>query len=398
MGATATALSSGTQSPCVAHIIYRLDFGGLENGLVNLINRMPRDRFRHAIICLTDYTAFRNRLQRDDVQVFALHKRPGKDLGVYWRLWRLLRRLRPDIVHTRNISTLDCVWPAWLAGVPHRVHGEHGWDVIDLDGSSRKYNAVRRACRPLVQQYIPLSRDLEAWLQARVGVAKTRLRRIYNGVDQDRFRPAPEGKRPLPIEGFASADTWVVGTVGRMQTVKDPLNLVRAFVRLAELAPDARARLRLVMIGDGALRAEALTLLQSAGLSEQAWLPGARDDVPALMQGMDVFALPSLAEGISNTILEAMACGLPVVATAVGGNAELLVPEVTGRLVPAANPDALAQALLAYLRAPQQARDHGQAGRQRIEAHFSMEAMVNRYMAVYDQLLAAGRGQVQAKN
>ena len=115
--------------PLVAHAIYRLDVGGLENGLVNLINRIPAQRFRHAIICLTEYSEFRQRLTRDDVAVYALHKPPGNSPMTQFRLWRLLNQLRPDIVHTRNMGALEATLPAALAGVPVRIHGEHGRDV-----------------------------------------------------------------------------------------------------------------------------------------------------------------------------------------------------------------------------------------------------------------------------
>lgn len=373
--------------PLVAHIIYRLDVGGMENGLVNLINSTPTERYRHAIICLTEYTDFRFRLQRPDVEIYALHKRPGKDLGVYPRLWRLLRRLRPDIVHTRNLPALDSLVPAALAGVAARVHGEHGRDMIDIDGRNRKYNMLRRVLRPFAQRYIPLSRDLEIWLRDSIGITPDRIDRIYNGVDMERFHPAAGGREPLPVAGFASADSIVIGTVGRLQTVKDQTTLVAAFLDLLERVPELCTRLRLVLVGDGPLRTAVAQQLERAGVAAKTWLPGARDDIPALMRGLDIFVLPSLAEGISNTILEAMACGLPVVATRVGGNAELVEDGQTGMLIPAADPAAMAAALSIYVRDLALARRHGLAGRQRIERHFSMPAMVERYLAVYDRLL-----------
>ena len=116
--------------------------GGLENGLVNVINRMPADRYRHVIISLIDYTDFRNRIKNPNVEVYALHKRPGKDLRLYAKLWRLFRILKPDIVHTRNLATLEAQLPAMVAGVPHRIHGEHGRDIEDLDGTRRKYQSM----------------------------------------------------------------------------------------------------------------------------------------------------------------------------------------------------------------------------------------------------------------
>ncbi|MCP5195977.1 MAG: TIGR03088 family PEP-CTERM/XrtA system glycosyltransferase [Gammaproteobacteria bacterium] len=373
------------QPPLIAHVIHRLDYGGLENGLVNLINRIPSDRYRHAIICLTDYNReFRRRIQQPGVEVFALGKRKGHDFALYGRCWSWLRQLRPAIVHTRNLAALEMQFPAWLAGVPARVHGEHGWDR-DPALMSLRHHRLRRWLRPLVNHYIALSGEIAGYLETRVGVAPERISRIINGVDPVRFRPASD-RSSLPV-GFAPPGTWVIGTVGRLEKVKDQLNLVRAFIQLVEKVPDARRRLRLVIVGDGSLRAELESLLRESGIQDLAWLPGAQDDVPNLLRALDIFVLPSQAEGISNTILEAMACGLPVVATQVGGNAELVVEGETGRLVPPSDSAALAAALGQYVDSSEWMLVHGAAGRRRIEERFSMEAMVAAYLAVYDNIL-----------
>lgn len=383
-------VAARAQAPLIAHILFRLDVGGLENGVVNLLNHMPRGRFRHAIICLSDFTDFRLRIQnREEVGLFALQKRRGKDPAVYFRLWRLLRRLRPDIVHTRNIGALDCAFIAALAGVPHRVHGEHGWDVDDLHGESRKYQTLRRVLRPLIDRYVVVSHDLDRWLTHSVRIPRQQVSSIINGVDTKAFCPATDGRTAL-IEAAGPAfagDAFVIGTVGRMQPVKDQLTLARAFIQLVHAQPQLRARLRLVMLGDGPLRSEVAGLLQREGLHDSAWLPGARDDIAALLHGFDVFALPSLNEGISNTVLEAMASGLPVVATAVGGNPELIVDNDTGRLVPPNDPAALAAALAGYAKAPALAAAHGRAGRARVERNFGLQQMVTAYTDLYDGLL-----------
>jgi glycosyltransferase involved in cell wall biosynthesis len=172
-----------------------------------------------------------------------------------------------------------------------------------------------------------------------------------------------------------------------MQTVKDQTNLAHAFVLAVDAEPSLRERLRLVMIGDGPLRRESLAILEAAGLAELAWLPGERKDIPDVMRGLDCFVLPSLGEGISNTILEAMASGLPVIATAVGGNPELVQEGLTGHLVPAADPGALARAIIDLAQSPEKARAMGYAGRKRIEAQFSMTAMIDSYQQIYDRLL-----------
>jgi sugar transferase (PEP-CTERM/EpsH1 system associated) len=391
-------LTAGGAPPLVLHLVYRFDTGGLENGVVNLINHLPADRFRHAVVALTEVApAFAARVRRPDVEYVSLHKPPGHGAKVYPRLARLFRQLRPAIVHTRNLAALECQVPAWWAGVPARVHGEHGRDVEDLDGSSRRHQWIRRLYSPFVHRYVALSQDLQGYLQQRVGIAPRRIAQIYNGVDTARFAPPPSARpgtrsRP-PIAGcpFTGPEHWLVGTVGRMQTVKDQTLLARAFVRALALAPALRATLRLVMVGDGPLRAQAQAILLEAGAADLAWLPGERSDVPDVMRGLDLFVLPSQAEGISNTILEAMACGCPVLATRVGGNAELVQPGVTGELVPAGDAEAMARALVALASDPAGAARLGQAGRARVEERFSLQAMVGAYQSVYEQVLLARR-------
>ena len=375
--------------PLIVHIVFRFDTGGLENGVVNIINHLPRDAYRHAVISLTDITEFRRRVMRTDVEFIALKKPPGHAYRLYPRLFRLFREMRPAIVHSRNLAALETVAPAWAAGVPIRIHGEHGRDMLDLHGANRKYQWVRKLYRPFVTHYIALSRDLERYLCASVGVPIARVAQIYNGVDAVRFRPAEFGRSMIEGCPFRDPRLWLVGTVGRMDPVKDPLNLVRAFIRVLQLAPVKRERMRLVLVGDGALYSEARAMLTGAGVADLAWLPGERNDVPDILRGLDCFVLPSLGEGISNTILEAMATALPVIATDVGGNGELVDAGVTGELVPAGDAHALAQPMLAYGRDREAAKTAGRNGRARVEREFSLEGMLGRYRGLYDRLLSA---------
>ena len=373
--------------PLVLHVMYRFDTGGLENGVVNLINHMPADAYRHAVLALTEVTDFKQRIQRADVEFISLRKPPGQGVWQYPKLYKLFRQLRPHIVHSRNLAALEVQIPAWAAGVPVRLHGEHGRDTDDLAGNNVTYQRVRRFYKPFVHHYIALSRDLDDYLVQKTGVPKTKITQVYNGVDTDRFCPAPTGTQPIPGCPFDPAQHWLVGTVGRMQGVKDQTMLAHAFVQALALAPRLKTTLRLVMVGEGPLRAQAQAVLDQAGVGDLAWLPGERSDVADIMRGMYAFALPSLGEGISNTILEAMASALPVVATAVGGNADLVVHGETGIITPPADPLAMAQQLVALASNPWQAQRMGQAGRQRVLANFSMQAMVSSYQRVYDQQL-----------
>src|SRR5687767_4628774 len=153
-------------APLIAHVVYSFSVGGLANGLVNLVNRMPSQRWRHAIISLTQVSArFAERVERADVRFIELSKRPGHLVRDYPRLYRLFQELRPAVVHTRNLAALEAVVPAWAAGVPVRIHGEHGWDMNDPHGTRLRYRLVRRLYRPFVSHYVALSRHLNDYLE-----------------------------------------------------------------------------------------------------------------------------------------------------------------------------------------------------------------------------------------
>lgn len=364
-------------APLIVHVIYRLDFGGLENGLVNLVNRLPAGRYRHAIVCLAGFNpVIRTRIERPDVEVLSLDKRPGKDPAAYGRMWRVLRQRRPAVVHTRNLGTVDMQWVAAAAAVPHRVHGEHGWEVDDPRGLGARSLRIRRACRPVIHRYVPMSQDIARWLERDVGVPARRIRQLYSGVDIGRFTPPPDRQ--------AASPTLRLGTVGRLDPVKNQAALLEAFAGLRQQHRD----LHLTVVGDGPLRDRLQSLAGSLGIAADVTFTGARGDTPELLRSLDVFVLPSVNEGISNTILEAMATGLPVVAARVGGNPELVVDGVSGRLYDPAGPQALEEALLPYLTDPLLRDRHGRAGRERVVQNFSLDAMVSRYLAMYDELLA----------
>ena len=378
--------------PLIVHVVNRFAVGGLENGVVNLVNRLPHDAWRHMIVSLTEIDPeFARRVTRNDVRVVALHKRPGHAWHLYPALFRMFRDERPAIVHTRNLAALEAVVPAWAARVPARLHGEHGRDFADPYGRSVRRQWVRRVHRPFVTRYVALSTELERYLVDRVGVSHHRVEQILNGVDSVRFHPATL-RASIPGCPFTGPDLWLVGTVGRLDAVKDQGNLASAFVAAVHRSPEAERRMRLLIVGEGRLRTDVETILQQGGVRHLAWLAGERHDIPIVLQGLDCFVLPSLAEGVSNTVLEAMASGLPVVATRVGANPDLVADGVTGRLVPAADSETLAESILAFFADRRAAAEFGRAGRQRVEQLFTLDRMIERYHHLYTDLLASASG------
>ncbi len=382
-GATTLAVNAAAK-PLVVHVVHELAFGGLENGLVNLLNGPLGAQYRHAIVCLTRSTAFSERLQRPDIAIYELHKPPGPGLGVYPKLWKLLRRLRPAIVHTNNLAALESQWIAAFAGVPVRIHSEHGWSAADPRGANPRHRLLRRWTDRWVTRYVSVSRDISRWLVEDIGLPPQKVELVGNGVDTERFTPAGTTPENVPWQ----PGDIVIGCVARMDPVKGPRVLVEAFAALVARQPAAAPKLWLAWIGEGAERKTLETAVAEFGLQEQVWLPGARDDIPAVLRSFDVFSLASLNEGISYTLLEAMASGLPVVACAVGGNPEVVMDGVTGRLVPSGDVNRFADALADYVENAPLRHQHGEAGREVVKSRFSMASMQVAYGAIYARLCA----------
>jgi sugar transferase (PEP-CTERM/EpsH1 system associated) len=356
-----------SQSPLVVHLIYCLDTGGLERVMLNCIRGMAGQGFRHAVISLTHASDFAKQLP-GDVPVYCLGKKPGADLTVHLKLWRLLRDLRPAILHSYNLATLEYHPISWFAGVRGHFHAEHGRDLSDPKGENKKYQWLRRLISPFVQRFVAVSDDLNQWLLEKVRLSPKKVQLIYNGINTNNFNPSA-----------AKSGSFDFIHVARLSPIKDQATLITAFGLLRQ-----RSTLpcRLLIVGDGPLRMQLQQHVIAAGLTDSVELLGERQDIAFLMQQSQVFVMSSLAEGIPMTVLEAMASGLPVVATAVGGLPELIDAD-HGLLVPASSADALAQAMQHYLEQPELVAQQGKICRQRVCEKFSEPAMVSQYLSLY---------------
>lgn len=372
--------------PLVVHMMYRFECGGLQTVVAESIKRMPVQRFRHAIVCLNGHSDFANSLRRSGVEVYDLAHHPGKSLSTHARLWRLLRRLRPSVFHTYNIGTIEYATTAMLAGVPVRIHAEHGRAMVEIDGRHRKYNLLRRLLSPVVDTYVAVSADLECWLKEEIGIPARKVALIANGVDTLRHAP------PRDEYGAAQRPVVWIGTVGRIDHIKNQARLLDAFGSLRERFPPSCLDLRLAIVGDGPLLRELRDRVSREHWTDIVWLPGERTDIAAILQRLAVFVLPSLSEAQPVTILEAMACALPVVASAVGGIPQLVLDRQTGLLVDNRSPVTLADAIAEYVRDPELRRRHGDAGRTHVRTNHDIDMMASRYSALYaGHLTRAGR-------
>lgn len=371
--------------PLIVHVLYRLDTGGMEHIIVSLINA-TRDRYRHAVIALAGFGVLCNEIEDADTACLSLEKKPGKDWPCYFRLWRALRMLKPDLVQTYNIGTLDLAPVVRLAGIRRLVHAEHGRDAADPQGENPRYLGLRRWLAPLIDRYVAVSRDLENWLIDRARIRRSKVLYIENGIDVAAFDlPRCGSAKRQRLGDFAPPGTVLIGNVARLDKVKDQVGLIGAFKLLRDKA--GHADCRLVIAGEGPQRDKLERQIVQLGLVQTVRLLGNRDDVAELLAECDMFVLSSIAEGMPVTLLEAMAARLPIVATDVGGVASVVEAGMTGTLVPAGSPPALAAALSAYAEDETLRRRHGDAGYARVAAQFGLQAMVTAYVTLYDDLL-----------
>lgn len=356
----------------VIHLLYSLGVGGMEMGVHKLLMGLDRNVVDSSVCSLTP----REQVQTQwptDARVHTLGRRAGNDPALVPKLYRLFRRERPDVVHTHAWGTLiEGMVAARAARVPVLVHGEHG--TLETRGRNIW---IQRLAWSRVDRVLAVSDALADRMAATIDFPVSRITVIRNGVDLERFgrHSRDAARRAIGVTPTA----FVVGTVGRLVPVKDQRQLIAA----AHLLVQRGIPLTVIIVGDGELRSELLDQIDRLGLQEHVRLLGSRDDVPELMAAFDVFALPSQSEGLSNTVLEAMASGLPVVATRVGGNPELVQSGTTGLLVPPGDERELAEAVSALYLDADCRRRMAMAARHRAQSAFSVSGMYERYTDLY---------------
>jgi sugar transferase (PEP-CTERM/EpsH1 system associated) len=379
----------------IVHVVHSLDVGGLENGLVNLLNQLDCDRFKHVVCCLARAGRFAERIQSSNVEVVELNI-PTTGFRLPWlRLAKHFRALGADVVHTRGWPTIDATFAAKFAGISHIIHGEHGREYSDPNGTNWKRNQIRQVVGKLVDRYVIVCKFFREWLSQSCRIQENKIVYIPNGVDTRSFHPLDINRctndenetfgvqqRRLRQKLGLPSHVLLVGTVGRLDPVKDIPTVMNAFKNIRPIAPAAK----LVVVGDGPMRARLVDLAQSIGLDTSVIWLGERRDIPDILRCLDVFVQASIFEGMSNTILEAMSSGLPIIATATGGNPELVEAGTNGALISVADVEGLSECLRRYVVDEALRKDHGAASRKRVSTEFDLSLMVARYSELYDLL------------
>jgi sugar transferase (PEP-CTERM/EpsH1 system associated) len=357
----------------VTHIVLGLEVGGLERVVVNLARGLQQCGCQNTVVCLEREGPFNAELEAAGIPVVALGKKNGLDTGAIRQLATLLRRRHVQIIHTHNPAPhAHGIAAALLAGVPVRVHTKHGRNYPHMRGRV----LLNRALSWFTDAIVAVSDDARDVALHIEKAAPAKVRRIWNGVDTDSYKR--NAQRPT-----SNTQHPTIGTVARLSPEKDQNTMLAAFKLVQEKLPQAR----LVFVGDGPSATGLKQTAADLGIAANVDFLGMRSDVAELLHTFDLFTLSSISEGISMTLLEAMACEIPGVATDVGGNREILNPPECGLIVPARDPRSLADAYLELLRDPSRRAAMGRAARQRVVGHFSLQAMVRHYQQLYEELL-----------
>jgi glycosyltransferase involved in cell wall biosynthesis len=356
--------------PRVLHLIDSLRLGGAQRLVADIVSQRERDRFEFAVCCIQGWHAFRREFEELGVELHILDQ-PKFSLAPARLLGRLCRERRFDIIHAHLFQ--GCFWGAWLRRrnlTPHLVSHLHA-PPFSPPWSAMEGPSLRRA-----DMLIAVSSPTKAEYVRRHHLDEGRVRVIPNGIDTRRFTPSdrPAARAALGLD----ARVPLVGFVGRLARVKGVDILLEAFARVGRSVPEAR----LAVIGDGPEASRLRAMPEADGVV----FLGTRDDVPNLMPGLDLLCVPSRDETFGIVALEALACRVPVVASRVGGLAEVVPPDA-GLLVAPEDPEALAQALVCLLKDPATRTKMGEAGAAYVRERFDIRNTVHQIEGIYEGIM-----------
>ena len=366
--------------PRLAYVVNDLNPGGTERLVVEMAQAFAGD-YDVVVYCLDDPGIWAGSLRRAGVPVHGLWRQPGLDLSVPVRLASYFRAARVDIVHAHQCSAwFYAALSRLLYPTPRLVLEEHGRFYPEPDKPMRRL-VNRMLIARLTHRFVAVSMDIRRRLERYEGLDAGRIEVVYNGVGEVPRMDAAARAGLRAKLGFG-ADDFVVGTIGRFDPVKNLPMLVASIAAVAPTLPSVRG----LLVGDGPAWPAIRQQVDDAGLAERVRLTGHREDARALVQCLDLFVLGSFSEGTSMALLEAMAAGVPVAVTDVGGNPEIVRDGATGWVIPSGDGAALADVVRKAATDTALCRRFAEAGRLRYVQQFSMSAMLDAYRRIYAQL------------
>lgn len=369
----------------VAHIVNYLSPAGKELGIVKLLNGMDSDRFKGYLIAIDEVFDSLS-LDTEKTELISMGKGRGNDFKMPKKLAKVLKEKQIDIVHTHSWGTLvEGVVGSKIAGSKIVIHGEHGTFHTGL-----KRKIIQQILFRMADYRLSVSQVLANKLEAAFGLKKGAYDVILNGVDSEKFNFDPAKRASYRKELGVEDNTLLIGTVGRTMKIKNHPLLVKAAKELAGRG----LNFKMVIIGDSPLhstREELQKMAVDFGVSDKVAFVGARKDIPGYMSAMDIFTLPSFSEGCSNVILEAMSVGLPIVASNVGGNPELVFHKQNGLLFESDNVHAISDSFSMLLNDADLRTSFSETSRRFILERFSLQQMITNYEDYYLMTLGQKR-------
>ena len=365
----------------VLHIVLSLETGGLENGIVNLLNGADNNSFQVDVLCLRAKGELVKRITNENSQVFFDGNADSSIITAIRKINKVCRSKKYQILHTHGWATMLAGYIShFMTGMPKIINGEHG----TIYSQSLKQILIQRFLFRQMDLNLTVSVDLKRKICKKFHQPENRFQPIVNGVNSEKFKPEPAQRNNIRNSlGFQPGD-FIVGSVGRFVPVKNYPCLIRAFKDFSEKNLDSR----LLLVGDGPDRGALEELIHEYNLGDKVVLTGRRDDMPSVLNALDVFVLASFSEGLSNTILEAMSSGLPVIASNVGGNPEIIINGRTGYLFEVNNDRELSAYFDELYENPEKLKFFADNSRELIESNFSVTTMVGMYEATYLEVVS----------
>jgi len=361
----------------ILHLSLSMGFGGLERIISTLIINLNRNRFQNYICCLDRGGVLLDEIKDAVEEIFILHRRPVIiDWKLLFCLFQIIRKHNIDIIHSHSGCSFYAAVAGRLGGAKVIVHTDHGRLVPDRLGLILE----DKIASMLINKYVAVSKELSDYLQSKVKIHKDKLLTIINGIDTEVFKPlsydeVSNVKRELDL----AEDTEIIGTVCRLDPVKNLVFMIRALEGIFK----KRKKTILLIIGEGQEKKNIEDTIDKIGLTEKIILMGERRDIARIMPIFNIFVLPSLSEGTSMTILEAMSCGIPVIASLVGGNSTIVREGINGHLFPLDRPDILVDRVVKLLNDKEKAKEMGKEARKIVESELHFNHMLKKYTELY---------------
>jgi sugar transferase (PEP-CTERM/EpsH1 system associated) len=354
----------------ILHLVYSMGCGGLEKVIVNLINGSKDYSCEHIIVTLTPEHELVSLIE-GKVTVYCVNKKPGKDIHCHWRLYKLFRKLRPDVLNTYNFGTIEYQMVAKMAGIRLGIHSDHGRGGDDSLGKNGRNNLVRRFMSRFIDVYVVVSKDLYYWVKNDIRIESKQIKIVQNGVAIENYS-----------ERRSSETAFTFCTVGRLDEIKNQILMIKAYHQAIETSPELLVT-KLQLVGDGPMRDVLKALVSSLQLENNIELMGYREDIANILSMANAFVLSSNYEAMPMTILEAMASHVPVVTTDVGGIRHF-ISDQEATFVEAGNEQLLAEKFIELYQHPKNYQGKINKAYKLVSDNYSLQNMCKVYMDIYE--------------